>query len=106
MYNVWFVVGLLSMAALLLIEHWFPWPKRLHRLFAYPLGTGAILVGVAIWLEQTGYGHLIRGIIGFALVAGIVVYGAYGIDWLVIQIRKGWKAEQLVGRMTDDDRPT
>ncbi len=106
MYNIWYVVGLLSMAALLLIEHWFPWPKRLHRLFAYPLGVGAILVGVAIWLTQTGYAQLVQGFVGFALLAGIVVYGAYGIDWLVIQIRKGWKIDTLVERMTDDDRLT
>ena len=99
MYGAWFIVGLVMMAGLLLIEHWFPWPKRLHRLWAYPLGVGAILIGVAVWLTQCGFGRLVPGFVGFALVAGIVVYGAYGIDWLVLQIRKAWKAE----RMIDDD---
>ena len=106
MYNIWYVVGLLSMAALLLIEHWFPWPKRLHRLWAYPLGVMAIFAGVAIWLIQSGYGQIVVGLIPYIIGAGLTVYSAYGIDWLVIQIRKGWKAETLVERMMDDDRPT
>lgn len=96
MYNVWFTVGLLSMAALLLIEHWFPWPKELHRLLAYPLGVGAIFAGLAIWLVQNGYAEIAAGLVPFAIVAGIVVYGAYGIDWLVLAIRKAWKAERTM----------
>ena len=99
MYNAWYVVGLASMAALLLIEHWFPWPKRLHRLYTYPLGVSAIFIGIAIWLTQSGYGELVAALIPFAIVAGIVVYGAYGIDWVVLQIRKAWKAERM---MRDD----
>ena len=96
MYNDWFFVGLGAMALLLIAEHWFPWPKRLHRLAAYPLGVAAILAGMAIWLIKTGYPHIVNGMVAFAIVAGIVVYGAYGIDWLVLQIRKAWKAERMM----------
>ena len=99
MYDAWYVVGLVIMAGLLLIEHWFPWPRRLSRLWAYPLGVSAILIGVAVWLLQHGYEQIVAGLVGFAIVAGIVVYGSYGVDWLVSQIRKASKAE----RMMDDE---
>lgn len=96
MYNAWYTVGLATMAALLLIEHWFPWPARLHRLCAYPLGVVAMFTGMAVWLIQSGYADIMTALVPFALVAGITVYGAYAVDWLVAKIRRAWKAERML----------
>jgi len=96
MFDDWFWVGLATTFALLLIEHWIPWPVSLPRLVAYPLGVGAILVGLAVWLGQHGESQIMSGILAFALAAGIAVYGAYGLDWVIDKIKKALKAERMM----------
>jgi len=41
---------MLATAMLLVIGHWAPWPKRLHRLAAYTYGVASILAGQVVWL--------------------------------------------------------
>ena len=83
MFGIEFAFGLTLTALLLLVGHWFPWPKRLHRLLAYTYGVGAILAGAAIWLILQNLWGLWLGIVAFAVVGGIVTGLAYGIDGLL-----------------------
>lgn len=75
-----FGYGLIITALLLALAHFFPWPRRLHRLAAYVIGVGAILLGVYVWL---GNGEVWRGLLVFAVVAGATTGLCYGIDWLL-----------------------
>ena len=83
MFGVTFAFGLSLTALLLAAGHWFPWPKRLHRLLAYAYGVGAILVGTAIWLGLLGLWPIWLGILAFALISGAITGLAYGIDGLL-----------------------
>ena len=88
-------VGLFITISLEVVLHWFPWPCRLKRLAAYVLGVGAILAGITYWLNETGHRDLIWPVWSFAIAAGAAVFLCYGIDWLVLMIRKALKAEAV-----------
>lgn len=90
-----FMTGLVVMALLLLLAHFFPWPARPHRLAAYSIGVGAILLGVLIWL---GAGEIWRGLVAYAAVAGLATGLGYGID-AVLRL-----AQQLRIGQVDDGR--
>lgn len=83
MFGVSFAFGLTLTALLLAAGHWFPWPKRLHRLLAYAYGVGAILAGTAIWLGLLGLWSLWLGLLAFAVISGVTTGLAYGIDRLL-----------------------
>jgi hypothetical protein len=83
MFGVEFAFGLTITALMLLVGHWFPWPKRLHRLAAYAYGVGAILFGTAIWLGLQGLWTTWLGIVAFAVVGGLTTGMAWGIDGLL-----------------------
>jgi hypothetical protein len=83
MFGVPFAFGLTLTALLLAAGHWFPWPKRLHRLLAYTYGVGAILAGAAIWLGLLGLWTTWLGFLAFAVIGGAVTALAYGIDGLL-----------------------
>ncbi len=99
-FGSWFWAGAALSALLLLIGHWFPWPRQLHRLEAYVYGVACILGGFALWHLQVNGWHAVLGLTVIAVVSGLAVFAAYGVDWVVAMIRKAWKAERLL-----DDRP-
>ena len=83
-----YVAGLVVTAGLLLLGHWFRWPKGdLDRLTAYAYGVGSILVGQWVWLHWSTARYaddpLWWRIALFAIVAGGVTFLAYGIDWII-----------------------
>jgi len=80
MFNQFFAAGLILMALLLALSHWFPWPVKLHRLAAYAIGCLAILAGSAVWLLPSGYGQIWLGFLILFAVAGLVTGLAYLID--------------------------
>lgn len=68
--------GLTTTCLLLAVLHWFPWPKRLHAIANYTLGTGSIFIGMTIWRENWT-------IWIFPLTAGVAVCICYAIDYLL-----------------------
>lgn len=83
MFGISFAFGLTLTGLLLAAGHWFPWPKRLHRLLAYTYGVSAILAGAAIWLGLLGLWATWCGILAFAVIGGAITSLAYGIDGLL-----------------------
>jgi hypothetical protein len=57
--------------------HYVPWFRRLHRLAAYALGGGAILLGQFAWL---GWGETFWRLAAFPLIGGAVVALSYAVD--------------------------
>jgi len=92
----WFFAGVALSALLLFVGHWFPWPKELHKLAAYVYGVLSIYAGATLWLLQAGQPTIVVGLGVIIGVSGVAVFAAYGIDWLVGQLRKASKAERLV----------
>ena len=92
--SFYFAIGLT--VGLLLIGHWFPWPSRLPRLWAYVYGVTAIGAGVALWLAVAGHWLILAGIGAIALAGGLSVILAYQIDSLVLLIRMGRRAERMI----------
>ena len=78
-----YIFGLTVTALILIAAHWFPFPRKLHRLEAYSIGIAAILVGQAIWLCCAGEWKLWMAIAAFSVVSGAAVIGAYAIDTLL-----------------------
>ncbi len=58
-----FVFGTTLTGLLLLVGHWFPWPRRLHRLLAYCYGVASILAGAAVWLGALGLWRVLAGLL-------------------------------------------
>lgn len=83
MFGIEFAFGLTLTSLILLVGHWFPWPRRLPRLLAYAYGVGAILAGTAIWLGLLGLWSTWFGLLAFAVIGGAVTAIAYGIDRLL-----------------------
>lgn len=83
--------GLTVTGLALLVGHWFPWPRRLHRLAAYCYGVASIGVGTAIWLGLRGEWVLLGELVLFAVVGGLATAGGYGVDWLLNQ----WQRSRL-----------
>ena len=68
----------LSLAAL----HWFPYPKRLHAVGKYTLGTLSIFVGLTIWRPDLWL------MWAFPIVGGATVVLCYAVDWtLNVRVR-------------------
>ena len=83
MNTITYIFGLTVTALILLATHWFPWPRKIHRLEAYSIGVGAILMGQAVWLCCKGEWRLWLALAAFSLVSGAAVGGAYAIDALL-----------------------
>lgn len=77
MYPLNFVFGLTVTALSLVGLHWMPYPKRLHAIGNYTLGTLAIFIGMTIWRP----GDLI--VWAFPVVGGITVCLCYLVDYLL-----------------------
>ena len=98
MFGLSFYAGIGLTVLLLLVGHWFPWPSRLPRLWAYAYGVLSIGAGIALWLGVSGQYTVLAGIVVIALAGGIAVVLAYQVDGIVLLIRMGRRAE----RMLDD----
>ena len=83
MDTILYIFGLTVTALILLAAHWFPWPRKIHRLEAYCIGIGAILAGQAVWLCCKGEWRLWLALTAFSVAAGTVVGGAYAVDALL-----------------------
>jgi hypothetical protein len=70
--------GLTITGLLLALLHWLPWRRKLHRLTAYGMGLGAVLIGQAVWLGLT---IQLARIAAFYAVGGFVVMATYAYDW-------------------------
>ena len=81
---------------LLLVGHWFPWPRPLSRLWAYAYGVGSILAGLAVWLLVSGQYVVMLGVALVAVAGGVAVVVAYQIDHIVRLMRMGWRAERMI----------
>jgi len=95
MFELSFYAGLGLTVLLLLVGHWFPWPCRLPRLWAYVYGVVSIGAGVGIWLGVSGQYVVLAGIAAIATSGGIAVVLAYQIDHAVQLIRMGRRAERM-----------
>jgi len=71
--------GLTTTALLLLVGHWLPWPKQLHRLWAYVYGVTSIYLGIYIWL---GWCYTFRVLCLFPIAGGLATGLAYLYDFL------------------------
>ena len=71
--------GLTTTALLLWVGHWFPWPHKLHRLWAYVYGVTSIYLGIYIWL---GWGLTFWMLCLFPLVGGLATGLAYLYDFI------------------------
>jgi len=83
MNTITYIFGLTVTALILLAAHWFPWPRKIHRLEAYCIGVVAILAGQAIWLCCGGEWKLWLALASFSIVSGVAVGGAYAVDALL-----------------------
>jgi len=72
--------GLSTTALLLLVGHWAPWPKRLHRLLAYIYGVMSLYVGILIWL---GWTPTFWTLCAFPVVGGAATGLGYLVDWVL-----------------------
>ena len=99
MFGLSFYAGIGLTVLLLLVGHWFPWPSRLPRLWAYAYGCAGIGAGIALWLGASGQYTVLAGILSIGIAGGIAVVLAYQVDNLVLLIRMGRRAERLI----DDD---
>jgi len=77
----WLLVGLGLTALVLMIEHWFPMPRKLHIVFNYVMGTVAILLGQSLWLRKIGHATLVIPLWSFAVAGGATVVLCYVVDW-------------------------
>ena len=84
----WLLVGLGLTALVLMIEHWFPMPRKLHVVFNYVMGTVAILLGQSLWLRKIGHATLVIPLWSFSVVGGATVVLCYAVDWtLNVRVR-------------------
>jgi len=72
--------GLSTTALVLLVGHWAPWPRKLHRLVAYSYGVASIYLGLFIYL---GWGPTFWTLCAFPAIGGVAVGFAYAVDWLL-----------------------
>lgn len=96
------LAGCALVALLLLVGHWFPWPRwlgrEMHRLEAYVYGTGSIFLAFLLvrWLENDLYTAWQLAIIITA--AGSATFGAWIADWIGLRLavwrRKARRHEQ------------
>jgi hypothetical protein len=82
------MIGLWILVCLLLaVEHWFEWPKRLHRLVAYIIGTSTLNIPFTTWLVYYGSRYDISSIIvalwGNIFFGGATVLLAWGYDAMI-----------------------
>ena len=75
-----FIFGLSVTTLVLLIEHWMPFTRKCHKIVNYAMGSGAILVGIAIWLGIEGEWITLLKITAFYLIGGLAVVVAYFYD--------------------------
>ena len=93
---VFFLFGLAVTVLTLLLSHYIPWRKRLHRLTAYTIGVFCIYLGMAIWLIPTGQWRIFLGACAFALSGGFAVIVAWGVDHIRAASIKDAAFEQVL----------
>ena len=102
--------GITLAVLLLAIAHWFPWIRRLPRMWAYRIGVACLWCGFALWRLLLGDWVTTLGLLALCLVAGFAVASYYWIDAQVDQITDAFnraeKGNVMLERMLDDDRPT
>jgi hypothetical protein len=90
---VWVIVCLL-----LAVEHWFEWPKRLHRLIAYIIGTLTLNVPLTVWIVATrpGLETVIATMWGSIAFGGATVMLAWLYDAQMNNCRRRQAAEKVL----------
>ncbi|NIV31591.1 MAG: hypothetical protein GWN58_19525 [Anaerolineae bacterium] len=96
MFPLSFYAGIGLAVGLLLVGHWFPWPRPLPRLWRYIYGVSSILAGIAAWLLVSGQYIVMVGITVIACAGGLAVIISYQIDHIVRLMRMGWRAERMI----------
>ena len=95
---------------LLAVAHWFPWVRRLPRMWAYRIGVFCIWCGFALWRLLLGDWLTTIGLAVICLVSGFAVASFYWLDDQMSAIgsamSKAEKGEFLLERMLDDDGTT
>jgi hypothetical protein len=93
---VWLIVCLL-----LAVEHWFEWPKRLHRLVAYIIGTLTLNVPLTLWivLMRPPIGAIVATMWGSTVFGGATVLVAWGYDAMMLNYRRRRVSERDSRRM-------
>lgn len=77
MTQLWY--GLTTTFLLLWVGHWFPWPRKLHRLWAYVYGVLSIYLGIYIWFGWCCTFHMLCL---FPVVGGAATGLAYLYDFI------------------------
>jgi hypothetical protein len=87
MFDTSFYLGLVVTALLILVGHWFPWPRRLEKLEAYTYGVCAILVGTFIWLYLATYTmapmRIWWGLAAYTASAGVATVVSHATDYVL-----------------------
>lgn len=96
MFELSFYAGIGLTFLLLLVGHWFPWPSRLPRLWAYTYGCTSIALGIAVWLGVSGEWRILAGIVAIGCAGGVAVVLAYQVDAVVRLMRMGRRAERMI----------
>lgn len=104
--NEWlFLIPAVTLPVLLLaIAHWFPWVRKLPRLWAYRIGVFCLWCGYALWRLLLGDWVTPLGLAAICLVAGYAVACFYWIDDQLDGIGRDARKAQRGERMLDDDR--
>ena len=107
---LYLIPGVVLAVLLLAVAHWFPWLRKLPRMWAYRIGVACLWSGFALWRLLLGDWQTPLGLLALSLVAGCAVASYYWIDEQVDAIDQAMsqaeKGEYLLERMLDDDRPT
>ena len=107
---LYLIPGVALAVLLLAVAHWFPWIRRLPRLWAYRIGVACLWCGFALWRFLVGDWQTPTGLLILCLVAGCAVAAYYWIDEQVNAISKALNQAEMgsvmLERMLDDDRPT
>jgi len=93
-------------AALLMAEHWAPWPRKLRRLEAYIIGVATLMMCFSILaLAAHWYAPLIT-IWAIVAAGGVAVGLCYAIDALgdlLKQLKALWVRVKIAEREADAD---
>ena len=102
--------GIVLTVLLLAVAHWFPWIRRLPRMWAYRIGVACLWSGFALWRLLLSDWQTPLGLLGLCLIAGFAVATYYWIDAQVDEITNAFDranmGDGMVERMLDDDRAT
>lgn len=106
--NEWlFLIPAVTLPVLMLaVAHWFPWVRKLPRLWAYRIGVFCIWTGFALWRLLAGDWVTVVGLAVISVACGYAVALYWWIDEQLEAIgldsRKAKRAERM---LRDDSTP-